>query len=61
MWKYLSKQNQPHKNLHKSEGIHCDASSLAHTSEMFRQLDISKIFDIIEFNTCIFTYKDFHK
>ena len=41
--------------------IVCHASSLDHTSKMFCQLDILKIYDLIDFNTCIFLYKVFHK
>ena len=41
--------------------IVCHARSLDHTSKMFCQLDILKIYDLIDFNTCIFMYKVFHK
>ena len=41
--------------------IVCHASSLDHTSKMLCQLDIFKIYDLIDFNTCIFMYKVFHK
>ena len=34
--------------------IVCHARSLDHTSKMFCQLDILKIYDLIDFNTCIF-------
>ena len=35
--------------------------SLDHTSKMFSQLDILKIYDLIDFSTCIFMYEVFHK
>ena len=41
--------------------IVCHARSLDHTSKMFCQLDILKKYDLIDFNTCIFIYKVFHK
>ena len=41
--------------------IICHARSLDHTSQMFRQSDILKMYDLIDINTCIFLYKDFHK
>ena len=41
--------------------IVCHARSLDHTSKIFCQLDILKIYDLIDFNTCIFMYKVFHK
>ena len=37
-----------------------NARSLDHTSQMFCQLDILKIYDLIDFNTCIFMHKVFH-
>ena len=37
------------------------ARSLDHTSIMFCLLDILRIYDLIDFNTCIFMYKVFHK
>ena len=41
--------------------IVCHARSLDHTFQMFHGLDILKICDLIDFNTCIFMYKVFHK
>ena len=41
--------------------IVCDARSLDHTSQMFSELDILKIYDLIDFNTYIYMYKVFHK
>ena len=41
--------------------IVCPARLLDHTSQMFCQLDILRIYDLIDFNTCIFMYKVFHK
>ena len=40
--------------------IVCHAWSLDHTSQMCCQLDILKIYDLIDFNTCIFIYKDYY-
>ena len=37
------------------------ARSLDHTSKMFCQLGILKIYDLIDFNTCILMNKVFHK
>ena len=31
------------------------------TSQMFCQFDMLKIYDLIDFDTCIFMYKVFHK
>ena len=41
--------------------IVCHARSLDHTSQMFCQLYILMIYDLIDFNTCIFMCKVFHK
>ena len=41
--------------------IVCHARSLDHTSKMFCQLDILKIDDLIDLNTCIFMCKVLHK
>ena len=41
--------------------IVCHARSLDHTSKMFCQLDILNLYDLIDFNTCIFMHKVFHK
>ena len=36
-------------------------SMLDHTCKMFCQLDTLKIYDLIDFSTCIFIYKVLHK
>ena len=41
--------------------IVCHARSLDLTSQMFCQFDMLKIYDLIDFDTCIFMYKVFHK
>ena len=41
--------------------IVCHARSLDHTSQKFSELDILKIYDVIDFDTCIFIYKVFYK
>ena len=41
--------------------IVCHARSLDHTSKMFCQLHILKIYDLIDLSTCNFMYKVFHK
>ena len=48
----------PHK---KVMPIVRHARPLDHTSKTFCQLHILKIYDLIDFNTCIFMYKVFHK
>ena len=58
MGKYLQKQYQP--SVYSSKRviqIVCHARSLDHTSQMFCQLDILKIYDLIDFNTCMSVYK----
>ena len=62
MGKYSYRQYQPSVNSTKKViRIVCHARSLDHTSQMFRQLDILKTYDLIEFNTCSFMRKVFHK
>ena len=57
MGKYLQKQYQPRiYSTIKVIQIVCHARSLDHTTQIFRQIDILKTYDIIYFNTCIFMY-----
>ena len=39
----------------------CNARSLDHTSQMLHQLDILKIYDLIDINTCILMFNVLHK
>ena len=62
MGKYLQKQYQPSDySTKKAMQIVCHARSLDHISQMFCQLDILKIYDLIDINICVRMYKFFLK